>query len=186
MAQGTGNVFVGAAFDSLSAADGGHSMLANYNPFTMDWYFAASGAAMPYVCYEAMPGAGFGAADAGQGVGADYHLFMDVHGQTQLATLAQGAALGSGFVDKGAVFATTASSAFTFDVDGYLVANAGDQAVRDLVHTLSQQYAHTSDAGFVEAVEQDYLARVQLTGIAHGGAASAADVNAAFGTAFSA
>jgi hypothetical protein len=33
-------------------------------------------------------------------------------------------------------------------------------------------------------VEQDYLARVQLTGIAHGGAATAADVNAAFGTGF--
>ncbi|HUR87532.1 MAG TPA: choice-of-anchor U domain-containing protein, partial [Ramlibacter sp.] len=189
LAQGSGNVFMGAAFDSLSAADGGHTMLANFNPFTMDWYFAKTGDAMPYVCYEAKPGAGFGAASAGQGPGTDYHLFLNANGMTQLVTTAQATSLGlaaQGYADKGAIFNTTATGAFAFDVEGYLLANSSNQAVRDLVHTLSQQYAHTSDAGFVDAVEHDYLARVQLTGIAHGGNATAADVNAAFGTTFTA
>src|SRR3569833_2987137 len=128
-----------------------------------------------------MPGAGFGAASAGQGPGVDSHLYLNGAGIPQLVPAAQASSLnltGNGVTDLGTIFNTTAVSAFTFYVDGYLVANASNQGVRDLVASLAHTYAHTTDAGFFDAVEQDYLARVQLTGIAHGGAASAADVNA--------
>jgi hypothetical protein len=187
MAQGTGNVFQGVVFDSLAADQGGRHLLDNYNPYTCDWYFAVSGAPMPYACYQAMPGAGFSAAAAGQGPGADYHLYLNTQGLTQLVTAAQAQALnlaGQGYTDRGTIFNTTATSAYQFNVDGYLVANQGNQAVRDLVHNLALQFRSTTDAGFVEAVEQQFLEQVKITGLPHGGAATAADVNAAFGTAF--
>ncbi|HSV55318.1 MAG TPA: choice-of-anchor U domain-containing protein, partial [Burkholderiaceae bacterium] len=187
MAQGGANVFEGARFDSLEVAQGGRQLLANYNPLTGDWYFAVDGDAMPYICYERMPGAGFQAAAAGQGPGADFHLFMNGSGITQLVTLAQAGTLGlsgQGFSDLGVIFNTTATSAFVFDAEGYLIANQSSLAVQTLVQSLAATYTRSSDAGFIEAVEQHYMAQVQLTGVAHGGAASAADLNDAFGTAF--
>lgn len=187
MAQGAGNVFEGSRFDSLSAAQGGRQLYANHNPFTTDWYFAADGQPMPYFCYERVPGAGFFAAGAG-GSSTDFHLYLDSSGITQLASVSQAQALdlaARGFADWGVVFSTTTSSAFDFDAEGYLVANASNQAVRDLVLSLSGAFARTTDGGFVDAVEQHYLANVQLIGVAaHGGSATAADVNAAFGTNF--
>jgi hypothetical protein len=58
--------------------------------------------------------------------------------------------------------------------------------VQALVQSLAGSYHSTSEAGFVEAVEQNYLAQVTLVGLAHGGAATAADLNAVFCTAFGA
>jgi hypothetical protein len=187
MAQGTGNVFQGVAFDSLSTDQGGRQLLDNHNPYTGDWYFAVNGAAMPYACYQAQPGSGFDAAAAGQGPGSDYHLYLNARGITQLVTAAQADTLGlaaQGYTDRGAIFNTTATTAFQFNADGYLIANQGNQAVRDLVHNLALQFGSTNDAGFVEAVEQQYLTQVTIVGLPHGGVATAADVNAAFGTAF--
>jgi hypothetical protein len=187
MAQGTANVFQGVAFDSLGTDQGGRHLLDNYNPYTRDWYFAVSGAPMPYACYEAEPGAGFQAAAAGQGPGADYHLYLNSQGLTQLVTAAQAQSLGltaQGYTDRGAIFNTTTTSAYQFNVDGYLVANKANADVQALVHNLALQFGSTTDAGFVEAVEQQFLAQVKITGVPHGGTATAVDVNAAFGTAF--
>jgi hypothetical protein len=91
-----------------------------------------------------------------------------------------------GYTDRGVIFNTTTAGAFSFDAEAYLVANQADQAVRTFVQTLAATYTRTSDAGFVEAVEQYYLAQIQVVGVSHGGSASAADVNAAFGTTFGA
>jgi hypothetical protein len=187
LAQGTGNVFQGVAFDSLAADQGGRHLLDNFNPYTGDWYFAVSGAAMPYACYQAMPGAGFSAAAAGQGPGSDYHLYLNARGLTQLVTTSQAQSLGlaaQGYTDRGAIFNTTAAQAYQFNADGYLLANKDNAGVRELVHNLALQFGSTTDAGFVEAVEQHFLAQVTIVGLPHGGAATAADVNAAFGTAF--
>jgi hypothetical protein len=188
MSAGAANVLEGVRFDSLDASLGGRQMYANYQPFTADWYFAADGAAMPYACYMRVPGAtGFMAAAAGQGVGDDYHLYLNGRGLTQLVTQQEALALnlqGQGYQDRGAVFNTTAAGAFTFDAEGYLIANHADAEVQALVQALALAYGNTSAAGFVESVEQHYLAQVTLTGTAHGGAASAADLNAVFGTHF--
>jgi hypothetical protein len=190
MAQGTGNVFEGARFDSLTAQLGGEQIFANYQPFTMDWYFAADGVAPPYACYERVPEmAGFMADAVGQTTGESYHLYLNGMGVTQLATQAQAAQMnlaGEGYIDRGAQFSTTATTAFTFDAEGYLMANKQDATVQALVHSLALMYTSTSDARFVDSVEQHFLARAQLTGVAHGEAATAADLNAAFGTTFAA
>ncbi len=188
MAQGVNNVFEGVLFDALDATLGGRQMRANYNPFTSDWYFAADGQAMPYFCYEPVAtAAGFTAAPAGNGPGTDFHLFMNSAGITQLLTETAAAELnlvGKGFTDRGAIFNTTTTSAFVFDAEAYLIANQADASVQALVDSLSTIYNRTSDAGFVEAVEHDYLTRVALVGVAHGGSASTGDLNAVFGTAF--
>ncbi|WP_374362297.1 Calx-beta domain-containing protein [Pseudoduganella danionis] len=189
LALGKGNVLEGARFDALETALGGHQLNAFYQPYTKDWYYAASGDSMPYACYQAAAGAGFSAAAAGSGVGVDIHLYQNTQGQTQLlsATDAQKLGLTShGFRDLGAKFSTTTDSAFTFDVEGYLVANRDNTAVQTLVKSLASGYHSTSDAGFIEAVEQHYLTQVALVGIAHGGLATAADVNSVFGTSFGA
>lgn len=186
MAQGTGNVLEGARFDSLEGA-GSQYFNAYYQPFTKDWYFAADGQPMPYACYQRADGAGFNAALPGQGSGAAFHLYQNAQGLTQLVTVAEAGSLGlagQGYSDKGVKFSTTPSSAFVFDAEGYLVANRSNASVAALVQTLAGQYHATSEAGFVEAVEQHYLAQVTLVGIPHGSAASAADLNAAFGTHF--
>jgi hypothetical protein len=120
-------------------------------------------------------------------VGEIYHLYLNSQGITQLVTEAEAAQLGlaaQGYVDGGARFSTTNSSAFTFDAEGYLVANRADAGIQAFVQALAGAFSSTADAEFVEAVEQDFLARVELTGVAHGQAATAADLNAAFGTAF--
>jgi hypothetical protein len=188
MARGTGNVFEGAAFDAVAPADGGMRLYANHQPFTDDWYFAFAGVEMPYSCYEPKPtAAGFTATSAGQGAGTDYHLYLNTAGLTWMATPAEAAArglAGQGYRDLGAKFNTTSESAFGFDAEGYLVENQTDAGVRALVATLAQGYQSTSAPGFVEAVEQHYLAQVALTGVEHGDPATAADVNLAFGTQF--
>ncbi|MFC0167152.1 beta strand repeat-containing protein, partial [Pseudoduganella danionis] len=189
LALGKGNVLEGARFDALETALGGHQLNAYFQPYTKDWYYAASGDSMPYACYQSAAGAGFSAAAAGSGVGVDIHLYQNAQGQTQLlsATDAQKLGLTShGFRDLGAKFSTTTDSAFTFDVEGYLVANRDNTAVQALVKSLASGYHSTSDAGFIEAVEQHYLTQVALVGIAHGGLATAAEVNSVFGTSFGA
>ena len=96
------------------------------------------------------------------------------------------ACIESMYQQLGARLSTTVESAFAFDVEGYLVANQGNASVQALVQSLAGSYHSTSQAGFIEAVEQHYLAQVSLVGIGHGGAATAADLNAAFGTVFGA
>ncbi|HJV00358.1 MAG TPA: Calx-beta domain-containing protein [Burkholderiaceae bacterium] len=188
MAQGTGNVFEGARFDSVADNAGGHHLQAAFQPYTQDWYFAAPGQAMPYSCYNVVAGAaGFGAAAAGAVGKVDVHLYQNVQGLTQLLSGADAGALGlaaKGYVDRGAMFSTTQDSAFVFDPEGYLLANQGNAGVQALVRQLAASYGSVSDARFVDAVEQNYLSQVQLVGVQHGGAAGAAELNAAFGTHF--
>ncbi len=188
VALGTNNVFEGVRFDSLDAASGGRQMFANNQPFTSDWYFAADGQPMPYECYERIPGtAGFMAGSPGQAAGSQYHQYLRGDGITQLVTQAEATALnlaGQGYADAGAIFTTTTVTAFVFDAEAYLVANQGVQAIRDGVRALAAVFQSTSQAGFIEAVEQHFLAQIAVTGLPHGGVASAADVNAAFGTNF--
>jgi hypothetical protein len=185
-ARGTGNVLEGVRFDSL--VSGGEHIFANQQPFTGDWFFAADGVANPYPCYERVPGAaGFNAVRGGEGPGDAFHLYVNAAGITQLMAPDEAAAAGlaaRGYTDWGLQFNTTRTTAFVFDPEGYLVAYAGDAGVRELVRGLGEQYASTSDGRFVEAVEQHYLAQVALVGVDHGKAATAADVNAAFGTHF--
>ncbi|MBC7453001.1 MAG: hypothetical protein H7335_04715 [Massilia sp.] len=185
---GTGNVFEGARFDSLEAAAGGHQMYASWQPYTRDWYFGADKQATPYICYERVNTAeGFMAADASQALGQQFHLYLDGAGITQLVTQAEAASLdlaAKGFVDRGAQFSTTTNAAFVFDVEGYLVANKQNADIQAFVHTLAGKFQHSSDTGFVEAVEQHYLAQVAIVGLGHGGAATAGDLNTAFGTNF--
>ncbi len=187
-AAGTGNLFEGARFDSLSAGEGGRQIHANYQQYTRDWWFGANGESAPYICYERVDSAaGFFAADATQAVGQKFHLYLDSVGITQLVTQAEAAALGlgaKGYTDKGAQFATTTASAFVFDAEAYLVANKQNTEVQAFVRTLAGKFQHSSDAGFVEAVEQHYLGQVALIGLPHGDAATAADLNIAFGTSF--
>ncbi|MBA5637911.1 hypothetical protein H3H37_12685 [Duganella sp. LX20W] len=188
MAQGTGNVFEGARFDSLASDAGGHHLNAAFQPYTQDWYFAAPGQAMPYSCYNVVAGAaGFGAAAAGTTGKVDVHLYQNGQGLTQLLSSADAGALGlaaKGYVDRGAMFSTTQDSAFVFDPEGYLLANQGNAGVQALVRQLAATYSSVSDVRFVDAVEQNYLSQVQLVGVQHGGAAGAAELNAAFGTHF--
>ena len=75
-------------------------------------------------------------------------------------------------------------NAFTFDAEGYLIANQDNASVQSLVQQLAGAYSSTSAAGFIEAVEQNYFEQIKLVGVAHGAAASAADLNAVFGTGF--
>ena len=188
MAKGTDNIFEGVRFDSLDSDASGKHVFANNQPFTTDWYFALDGVANPYECYVRVPGAaGFQAASAGKGPGQDFHLYLNSAGITQLMATAEAGQLHlteEGYRDLGAQFNTTTTSAFTFNVEGYLVANRGDLEVKALVEQLSKTYESTKDAGFIDAVEHDFLARVALTGIPHGVESSVSDVNAAFGTTF--
>ena len=75
-------------------------------------------------------------------------------------------------------------NAFTFDAEGYLIANHDNASVQALVQQLAATYQSTSAAGFIDAVEQNYFQQIQLVGVAHGTAATAADLNAMFGTGF--
>tara|TARA_R100001377_G_C3184109_1_gene107832 strand:- start:300 stop:1373 length:1074 start_codon:yes stop_codon:yes gene_type:complete len=187
MAKGVGNVFEGVRFDSLSTADGGEQIHAYRNFITGDWYFGADGEPMPYACYELRPDAGFQAASNGGGPGDDFHLLLDRQGKTQLVSLADAAQLGlagKGYRDLGAVFNTTTTSAFQFDAEGYLVSNADNAQVRQLVGALAGNYRSTSDANFIEAVESHYLQQVDLVGLPRMSSATAADLNALFGTGF--
>jgi hypothetical protein len=189
LAKGNGNVFEGARFGALDVEQGGRQLDAYYQPYTKDWYFAANGDSMPYACYQRASGAGFTAAAAGSGIGVDIHLFQNAMGQTQLLSQADAQGLGlagKGFKDLGARFAATLDGSFAFDAEGYLVANHGNASVQSLVQSLAASYHSTSQAGFIEAVEQHYLEQVTLVGIGHGGAATAADLNAVFGTGFGA
>lgn len=187
-AAGTGNIFEGARFDSLSSSAGGQHIYASWQQYTRDWYFGADKQAAPYICYERVDSAaGFMAASAGQNIGQKFHLYLDGAGMTQLVTQAEAAALGlaaRGYVDKGAQFSTTTTSKFVFDAEGYLVANKGNADIQAFVRSLAAKFQHSSDAGFVEAVEQHYLAQVKLVGLPHGGDATAGDLNIAFGTNF--
>jgi hypothetical protein len=189
MAKGTGNVFEGARFDSLSVADGGRAIDAHRNFITGDWYFGADGEPMPYACYEEQPDAGFLAAPDGKGPGVDFHLWLDRQGTTQLVSRVEAVQLGlagKGYRDLGAVFNTTTNAAFQFDAEGYLVSNADNASVRQLVGALAGQFSRTSDAGFVEAVESHYLQQVDLVGLPRMSNATAADLNALYGTGFGA
>jgi hypothetical protein len=187
MAVGSANVFEGVRFDSLTPAQGGQQMFVHYQPFTGDWYFSAAGVAPPYACYE-LQGAmdGFFANPAGV-AGTPFHLYINVLGTTQLVTQAEAAQMNlvsQGYVDFGTQFSTTTTSAFTFDAKGYLLANQGSASVQNFVDTLEASFTSTTDPGFVEAVEQNFLSLVALTGVAHGGTATVAQLNAAFGSAF--
>lgn len=183
-----GSVFEGVRFDAMAAAEGGRHLSAYYQPFTQDYTYAASGQSLPYACYGAVAGAaGFDAAAAGSGKGVDFHLYQDARGNTQLVTVAEAATLGlaaQGFTDRGAKFSATTEHAFTFDAEGYLIANQDNASVQALVQQLAATYGSTTAAGFVDAVEQNYLQQVQLVGVAHGAAATAADLNAVYGTHF--
>ncbi len=186
MARGAGNQFEGARFDSQAGAQ---KMVAWYNPYTRDWFFGAEGQDAPYACFVRKPEVdGFQADAPGEG-GTDFHLFMNKKGVTQLVTLDEAATLklaSRGYLDKGALFSASTDGAFSFDAEGYLVANQADAGVQALVASLAGKYASASAAGFVEAVEQHYLAQVELVGLPHGTAASVSELNAAFGTSFGA
>ena len=190
MAAGPDARFEGVAFDSLDAASGGQALHAYHQPFTIDWNFGSSDAAMPYACYELMPAmAGFSAAPSSVVVGEGFHLYLNNAGRTQLATTAMAAQLGlsgQGYQDLGVRFNTTRETAFSFDPEGYLIANRDQPAVQTLVQTLAKQFGSASNPGFVEAVEQHYLTQAVLMGLPHGDAASVAQLNAAFGTGFGA
>ena len=187
MAEGAGNVFEGVRFDSVPAANGGHQIYANYNPYTTDWFFAAATQDMPYACYVRTGDAGFQAASP-DGTAADFHAYVNSAGMTQLVTQADASVLGltqAGYTDTGTVFNTTTVRAFVFNAEGYLVANAANPAVAQLVRQLATQFAATASPGFTDTVEQHYLSRIDLIGVnAHGGTATAADLNALFGTSF--
>jgi hypothetical protein len=187
MALGTANKFEGVRFDALDAKDGGQQVNTHKNFITGDWYFAASGQPMPYLCYVQQSDSGFTAAAAGNGPGTNFHRYMDKNGITQLVTQIEATQLGltgKGYKDFGAIFNTTTTTAFTFDPEAYLVANRNNEDIQNLVDTLSGKYQKTSDAGFIEAVESHYLNQITLVGLPHGEQAGASDLNAAFGTAF--
>lgn len=186
-ATGAGNVFQGVAFDSMRGDPGAKHVSSFYQPFTKDITVAIDGDAMPYACYEVIAGsAGFWAAAAGQAA-IDIHLYQNARGLTELVSAAEAQTLGlvaQGFTDRGARFSVSAENAFSFDADGYLIANHDNAAVKALVAQLAGMYQSTSQAGFIEAVEQSYFQQIQLVGVAHGAAATAGDVNAVFGTTF--
>ncbi len=188
MAKGNANKFEGARFDNQEA-DGARQMVAWYNPYTRDWFFGAEDQSPPYACYVRKSTlSGFAAAPAGTDGAEDFHLFVNKKGMTQLVTLEQAAELKLSalrYVDKGVAFTASTEDAFTFDAEGYLIANHGNASVQALVTTLAGKFSSTAAAGFVEAVEQHFLAQAQLVGLPHGDAASAADLNAIFGTHFS-
>ncbi|MBI5256162.1 MAG: DUF4347 domain-containing protein [Burkholderiales bacterium] len=189
LAAGPDARFEGVAFDSLPEAAGGRLVQAWQQPFTVDWHYGRSAEDMPYACYELVPGAaGFSAAPASQAVGEAFHAYLQPDtGRTQLGTPAMAAGWGlaaQGYRDLGLQFNTTRDTAFSFDPEGYLVANRGQAAVQALVGTLAARFATVSDPGFVEAVEQHYLTQAVLVGLPQGDAAGAADLNAAFGTHF--
>lgn len=187
-ASGTGNVFQGVVFDSMVGAPSGKHASAYYQPFTQDTTFAIDGGAMPYACYELVKGSpGFTVLGANSGLGVNVNLYQDALGRTELATVAQAAQLGlgaKGYANRGAVFSATMDNAFTFDAEGYLIANHDNASVQALVQQLAATYQSTSAAGFIDAVEQNYFQQIQLVGVAHGTAATAADLNAMFGTGF--
>jgi len=184
---GAGNVFQGVAFDSMAGLPDARHVSAYYQPFTKDTTFAIDGGPLPYVCYELVSGSsGFMAAAAGKAA-VNIHLFQNALGQTELVSLAQARELGlaaQGFSDRGAKFSVSMDNAFKFDAEGYLIANQENAAVQALVRQLAGSYTSTSAAGFIEAVEQNYFEQIKLVGVAHGAAASAADLNAVFGTGF--
>ena len=66
------------------------------------------------------------------------------------------------------------------------MANAGNAQIQAFVHALAGKFQHSGDAGFIEAVEQQYLTQISLVGggLGHGGVAGVAELNLAFGTAF--
>jgi hypothetical protein len=180
----------GALFDQ---PDAGFTMGAWLQPFTGDIAYGPTAAAMPYECYEAAPQfGGFLAGKPGSGTGEVFHLYLDGAGRTQYATPALAASLGlatQGYRDLGACFEAGRDSAFQFDPEGYLLANRGRADVQALVQSLAGQFASSASAGFVDAVEQHYLAQVALVGvhgIDPGGEAGVAALNAAFGTHFGA
>jgi hypothetical protein len=191
LAARPGARFEGALFDQL---DGGTAMGAWLQPFTGDVAYGSAASAMPYECYEpAAQYGGFlaGAVGAAAGSGREvFHLYLDGAGRTQYATTALAASMdlaAQGYRDLGACFEATRGSAFAFDAEGYLVANSGRTDVQALVQSLLGQ--SPASAGFIDAVEQHYLAQVALvgvTGIDHGGEAGVAALNAAFGTHFGA
>jgi len=181
--------FEGAVFDQQ---DGGITMSGWLQPFTGDLHYGPDAAAMPYECYEATPAyGGFRAGAPGSG-GESFHLYLDAAGRTQLATAAMAASWGlaaQGYRDLGPRFEAGRSIAFGFDAEGYLVANGARADVQALVQSLAGRFASSASEGFVDAVEQHYLAQVALVGIGaidHGGDAGVAELNAAFGTHFGA
>jgi hypothetical protein len=187
-AAGTGNVFQGVVFDSMSGQAGTQHVEAWYQPFTQDTTYAASANALPYACYELVAGAaGFDALGSASGIGVGIHLYQDKAGHTELMTAAQAqqqGLLAKGYTDRGIKFNATMENAFNFDAEGYLVANHDNASVQALVQQLAASYQSTSAAGFIEAVEQNYFQQIQLVGVAHGAAATAADLNTVFGTHF--
>ena len=80
--------------------------------------------------------------------------------------------------------ALTPGSAFTFHAEAFLIANKDSAQTQAFVQTLAVKFQHSSDAGFIDAVEQQYLDQVSLVGVAHGGAATVAELNGVFGTHF--
>ncbi len=187
-AAGNNNLFEGVRFDSLAPELGGERMYANFQPFTDDWYFGDAADLGPYLCYERDGVAsGFFAAGAGQGGLTQFHLYMNAAGATQLVSQAEAALLGlaaKGFADHGAQFGSTTAGAFVFDAEAYLIANKDAAGMRAFVQTLATSYQRSSDAGFVDAVEQHYLGQAVLVGQPHGDSATSAELNAVFGTQF--
>ncbi|MCC6071968.1 Calx-beta domain-containing protein [Massilia sp. GCM10020059] len=186
-AAGAGNIFTGVAFDSMHGSPGGKHVSSFYQPFTRDVTFAVDGDALPYACYELVATSpGFMAAAAGSAA-VDIHLYQNARGLTELVSAAEAQYMGlaaQGYADRGAKFSVSVDNAFRFDVEGYLIANHDNAAVKALVAQLAAAYQSTGQAGFIEAVEQNYFQQIQLVGVAHGASATASDLNAVFGTTF--
>ncbi len=188
MALGLNNIFEGARFDNMSAAQGGVHRDAYYQAITKDWYFTTSQSLTPYACYTLQPPkSGFEVANPGTAGATEFRMYLNANGITQIVSAAEATALGltsKGYVDKGAVFAATTQSAFTFDAEAYLVTNSMDATIQSFVKSLAATYKSTSSKEFIEAVEQHYLVFGVANGLLPGASATAADLNTAFATNF--
>jgi hypothetical protein len=189
MSIGLKNQFLGAQFDNMIEQNQSIQFQAFQNFITKDWYFAETAQDMPYACYLQQQRPGFLVNSPGSEGGVDFYLYLDSSGETVLASQDQASMLGldSGrYVNLGAIFNATVESAFSFDPEGYLIANQRNVDIQQLVLELASRYQSTSDAGFIEAVEQHYLDQVQVVGLPNGsdGNASALQLNAVFGTSF--
>ncbi len=188
MAKGEQNIFEGVRFDSLDASASTVAINAYRQPFTGDWHFAGATQSLPFACYfKDANASGFFAAAADTKIGVDIHLYVNARGITQLLSSRDAEQLGlaaQGYADRGVQFKTTTDSAFSFSVEGFLAANKDQPEVQKLVSDLATMYQHTTDAGFIEAVEQYYLTHVTVVGLLHGDAASLLEMNTLLGTYF--
>jgi len=184
LASGTKNHFEGVAFDSNQTE--GQLVSTYRHLYSKDWYYGFDGESLPISCYKKNSAVGFYASAVGQAE-EDYYLFMNKKGLTQFLTLAQAndkkiEALG--YANLGAKFSASNNNQYVFDQEAFLVLNKDELLVQNFVENLQKKYQSASNKGFVEAVEHFYLTEAILIGMPHGGTASVADLNAAFGTNF--